>query len=135
MERRQASISRRLSCKLIVRNPWREADPNKRSSSSNNRHDNELRTFETLWEADARSIGKRQFGQGSWSIVAPRRNASKMVIFHPIKFKSFPTPIAVSSSWTMDCRREPTFPRTPVKMNALRNVLSTTETEVVGIGM
>src|SRR5205823_3021672 len=94
--------------------PWREADPNKRSSSSNNRHDNELRTFETLWEADARSIGKRQFGQGSWSIVAPRRNASKMVIFHPIKFKSFPTPIAVSSSWTMDCRREPTFPRTPV---------------------
>src|SRR5205823_9262523 len=61
-----------------------------------------------------RSIGKRQFGQGSWSIVAPRRNASKMVIFHPIKFKSFPTPIAVSSSWTMDCRRELTFPRTPV---------------------
>src|SRR5439155_13632097 len=61
-----------------------------------------------------RSIGKRQFGQGSWPIVAPRRNASKMVIFHPIKFKSFPTPIAVSSSWTMDCRREPTFPRTLV---------------------
>jgi len=37
-----------------------------------------------------------------------------MVIFHPIKFKSFPTPIAASSSWTIDCRRGPTFPRTPV---------------------
>ena len=32
-----------------------------------------------------------------------------MVIFHPIKFKSFPTPIAVSSSWTIDCRWGPNF--------------------------
>jgi hypothetical protein len=32
-----------------------------------------------------------------------------MVIFHPIKFKSFPTPIAASSSWTIDCRRGTNF--------------------------
>ena len=32
----------------------------------------------------------------------------------PSNLKSFPTPIAVSSSWTMDCRREPTFLRTLV---------------------
>src|SRR2546430_12974773 len=47
---------------------------------------------------------------------APRRRASKIVIFHPIKFKSFPTPIAASSSWTIDCRRRPTFPRTPANI-------------------
>ena len=56
-------------CKSIVRNPWRETDPNRRSSSSNDRHDNELRTFETLCEADARSIGKGPFGQGSWLML------------------------------------------------------------------
>ena len=32
-----------------------------------------------------------------------------MVIFHPIKFKSFPNPIAVSSSWTIDCGWGPNF--------------------------
>src|SRR5439155_16077153 len=100
----RAEIPRSCVC-----SQWRETDPNRKSSSSNDRHDIELRTFEALREADTRSIGKRQFGQGSWLIVAPRRNASKMVIFHPIKFKSFPAPIAVSSSWTIDCRWGPNF--------------------------
>jgi len=56
-------------------------------------------------------LGKKQFGQGSWPMIVPRQKSSFSI---QSNFKSFPTPIAVSSSWTMDCRREPTFPRTPV---------------------
>src|SRR5271157_4183103 len=57
--------------------------------------------------------------------LASAKNDSKTVIFHQIKFKSFPAPIVVSPSGTIDCGHGRIFSRTVMTVTVWCAILLT----------